>query len=129
METPTALPTSFRRVLPLLVVVVGGLLSLSLYLVWKLETRWFYVSVAGLAMVCVSLLFVRRFGDFLLVTFLFLVPLSAFQKWLFLDHFPDHIRNDAAYSGAANIGMMVFLLAGFYAHWFLQVFYNHSYLY
>lgn len=104
------------------VALAGALFALTLIPIWNLPARWFAVVVAGLGMVSASLIFVRKFDDFLLVAHLFLLPLASFQKWLFLDGYPGELREAAPLSGAVSIGITEFLLLGMYVIWFVRIF-------
>lgn len=110
----------------LLTAFMGALFALGLYQVWKLEGRWFYVVVVAIALVCISLIFIRYFTDFLLAALLFCIPLGSFTKWLFLSRYPDQVANAMPYSGGLSVGITELVLAGLYGAWFLRVFATRS---
>jgi O-antigen ligase len=107
-------------------ILAGTLFALALVPIWNLPPRWFVVVVVALCMVSASLVFVRKLDDFLLVSFLLLLPLASFQKWLFLDGYPDGVRSAAPLSGAVSIGITEILLVGIYAVWFVRIFITRS---
>ncbi len=102
--------------------VAGLLFAVSLLPFWNLSPRWFVVAVASVTLVSLSFIVVRHLDEFLLVSYLLLLPLSSFQKWLFLDHYDSLIRDAAPLSGAISIGLTEILLVGIYVVWFIQIF-------
>jgi O-antigen ligase len=107
-------------------ILAGMLFALALAPIWNFPTRWFLVVVVGIGMVSISLVFVQRLEDFLLVSHLLLLPLASFQKWLFLDGYSDEVRNVAPLSGAVSIGITELLLFGMYVLWFGRIFVAHT---
>lgn len=103
-------------------IALGAAFAWGLHRAWELEGRWFYVVIAAIAMVSVSLFFIRRLADFLLVALLFCIPLGSFTKWFFLDAYPSLVANAIPYSGGFGIGLTDFVLAGAYLIWFLRIF-------
>lgn len=109
-----------------LTIGLGMLFAFGVRQVWRLDGRWFYIVIIGIVLVCVSLLFIRRFGDFLLVAVLFSIPVGSFTKWFGLAAHPALVANAVPYSGGLGLGITEFLLAGLYGTWFLRVFATRS---
>jgi len=105
-----------------LAVLFGVIFALCLYPVQIMSGRWFYVTVAGLFLVSISMIFIYRFSDFLFIFFMFVIPLAGFNKWLFVRHYPKLIFQAAPLSGAIGIGLMDFLIIGLYLAWFSKIF-------
>lgn len=106
----------------LLTAALGMLFGLSIYPIWNLEGRWFFIAIVGLILVFVSLFFVARFADFLMIALFFSLPLAGFNKWFGLEGFPDRVMNAIPYSGGFGIGILDIVLAGLYANWFFRIF-------
>jgi len=103
-------------------ILFGVFFAACLYPLWNLQGRWFYVTVVGLFLVFISMIFIYRFSDFLFIFFMFAIPLAGFTKWLFIRHYPEPIFHAAPLSGAIGIGLMDFLIFGLYLSWFSKIF-------
>lgn len=111
-----------RNALVLLaIMLLGASLSLGLYHVWSLETRWIIVIFVGIAGVAISMCFAREFSDFLIIVTFFSLPFAAFTKWLLLSA-PAEENQGGALIGTLGIGMIDFLLVGLYMSWFYRIF-------
>jgi O-antigen ligase len=102
--------------------LLGALLAFSLRPLWDLETRWLVVIVTGVFLVSLSLVLIRHFGDLLLIALMCSLPLAGFAKWMFLDDFPQVVKDGAPLSGAVGIGLTDFLVLGLYLAWFIRIF-------
>lgn len=111
-----------RLGIQLLVVAAAFLFALALYQTWDLKWRWFLVCTVGTAMVAVSMAFARIFGDFLMVAFFFLLPLTSFDKWVWPTIYSESDRGNLVYGGMLGLGMLDFILIGMYLSWFYRVF-------
>lgn len=118
MSTPKTIRTHHYLYTVLLGVIFATLLSQ----IWNLEPRWFVVVIVGIILLSVSLIFSNRFSDFITISFLLAVPLSGFEKWLFLDLIPADQVGSVLYSGAIGIGVLEFILAGMYLSWFYRMY-------
>lgn len=107
-------------------ILAGAVFSVALIPVWNLPTRWFVVVIAAVALVSITLVFVRWLDDFLLISHLFLLPLATFQKWMFLDGYSEDVQNAAPISGAFSVGITEVLLVGMYVSWLAQIFITRS---
>lgn len=102
---------------------LGGMLfAVALIPLWTLSPRWFAVVIVAIGLVSLSLALVRQLDDFLLASHLLFLPLSSVQKWLFLDGYPEEVRNVAVLSGAVSVGITEILLLGMYAVWAIRIF-------
>jgi putative inorganic carbon (hco3(-)) transporter len=99
------------------IALLGCALSLGLYQVWQLETRWAFVVIVGIAAVAVAMRLVRIFSDFLLITIFFALPFAAIST-KFLGQ-PLLIKT---YAGFFSASLLDFLLIGLYMGWFYRVF-------
>lgn len=106
------------------VALLGAVFAVSLYHVWSLEGRWFVVTLAGVILVAVSMIFAGRLSDIMLVVLLFSVPLAGFAKWSFLDedYYSEDVRNAALYSGTLGLGILDFVVVGMYLAWAFKIF-------
>lgn len=106
----------------LLIAMLGALFAVIIYPIWKLEGRWFVVIILAIGLCSISMAFISRFSDYLMLGMISAVPLAGFSKWLFLDSFPKEIKSVAVPSGAIGIGITDFLLAGLYLTWLVRIF-------
>ncbi len=104
------------------IVVLASLLSLGLYQLWDLKTRWFIVSVAAIAMLAIAMCMVSVFSDFLLIVFFFILPLASFGKWFWPSNYSFTDRGNLVYGGIVGLSMVDFLVAGLYLSWFYRIF-------
>jgi putative inorganic carbon (hco3(-)) transporter len=102
-------------------VLLGMVLSLGLYNVWNLQTRWIVVIFVGIAGVSASMCFARVFSDFLLIVTFFSFPFATFTKWLLVSGAGEENQGGAVV-GTFGIGMIDFLLIGLYMSWFYRIF-------
>ena len=107
-----------------LTIAMGSALALGLHKAWSLENRYFFVIVIGAVLLSASMLFLRRFTDFLFVAFLCAVPVTAFVRTVFFKElgYDENIAGILIYSGVIGIGPVDILLWGLYALWFIRVF-------
>jgi len=105
-----------------LVVLFGVMFALCLYPILLMNGRWFYVIIAALLMLSISMLFISRFSEFIFIVFMFALPLAGFNKWLFIKHYSKVIFQAAPLSGAIGIGLIDFLIIGLYLTWFSRIF-------
>ena len=101
--------------------LAGAFLALVLNRLWGMETRYFAAAVIGIALVGVSMPFVPRFSDYLLVALFFAVPLTAFAKYLFLSGYSDREQGIMRFSGAFNVGPVDLLLCGLFGMWLIRI--------
>jgi hypothetical protein len=106
----------------LAIMVLASLLSLGLYQLWDLRTRWFIVSVAAIAMLSVSMCMVSVFSDFLLIVFFFALPFASFGKWFWPSNYSFTDRGNLVYGGIVGLSLIDFLVAGLYLSWFYRIF-------
>ena len=92
------------------VIALGFAFALGLYQIWELDTRWFVVTLVGIAGIGIAMCLVRIFSDFLLVAGLFCLPLSAFHKWIWPSNYAEYERGNFVYSGVLGIGLIDFVL-------------------
>jgi O-antigen ligase len=95
--------------------VLGALFAVGIAQLMTLEGRWFYVAIAGLVLLSMSMMLVGRFSDALLVLLLFCVPLAGLKKFFFLVE--DHVT----WTNALSIGIVDFIVAGLYFAWFFRI--------
>ena len=120
-----------KRIMPIelrhvLAAVLGAVFALALHQVWSLEGRWFFVVVAAIAMLSVSMFLIGIFSDFLMILLMFLIPLAGFGKWFF----PSDLRlmvsgpleHTATLEGILGIHPIDFLIVGLYLSWFFRIF-------
>ncbi len=105
-----------------LTILLGVLFAVCIFPIWTLEGRWFFVTIAGLLLLFMSMMFIDRLSDVLMIVFLFSIPLSGFTKWLFIREYPEEIFETAPLSGAIGIGLMDFIIIGLYLTWFSKIF-------
>lgn len=112
------------RAFPVLVLAaaLGIAFAIGVNSVWNLEGRWFVVTVVGIALVSIAMIFARRYSDFLFVVLLFCTPLAGFAKWPFLDAVSERVKGAAPVSGTLGIGIIDFILAGLYFAWAFRIF-------
>lgn len=110
----------------LLAALLGALFALALHEIWVLEGRWFYVTVAAIVMISISLMFIGIFSDFLMVALMFCIPLAGFGKWFFPSDLRDLVfsspKHNATLEGTLGVGLIDFILVGLYASWFFRIF-------
>lgn len=106
----------------LTVVVMASLFSVGLYQIWDFKTRWFVVAVAGIAMVSIAMCFAAAFSEFLLIAFLFALPVASFDKWFWPSNYLVSDRGNLVYAGVVGVGVLDFILAGLSLSWFYRVF-------
>ena len=94
---------------------LGALFAIGIHSVWSLEGRWFVIVVVAIALLAISLVWLGRFADRLLVLVLFCIPLAGFKKFLFLD---DYV----AWTNALGIGIVEIMLVGLYFAWACRIF-------
>lgn len=98
------------------IVLLGCALSVALYQVWQLSTRWAVIVIGAIAAVSVAMRLVRIFSDFLLVVLLFSLPIaSVTTKWL-------NIPGAQWFAGFFSVALVDVLLIGLYMSWFYRVF-------
>lgn len=120
---PRNLPALIGNAVRLLVIVVlGGFLSLALYQVWQLEPRWSVIVVVAVIGIAVSMSLARVFSDFLLIASFFCLPIASFVKFLWPDGYSVEENVAVAWSGLNNLGVIDFVLAGLYVTWFYRIF-------
>jgi O-antigen ligase len=117
------LPPAFRYGLT---VALGALFALGLSPLWNLAPRWFVVVVTGFLLLCLSVIAVRRFADFLLIGLMFSIPFAGLTKWLFLEDLDPTVQKAAVFAGAIGVGLTDFLLAGLYLAWLGRIFVTRS---
>jgi O-antigen ligase len=113
-----------RLLAPLLMAaVLGAVFALCLVQVWKLEGRWFVVTLIGLALLAVAMMVAGRFSEVAFIALLFSVPLAGFAKWSFLDEdrFSQDVRDAALYTGTLGVGVVDLLLIGLYGAWAFRI--------
>jgi len=106
----------------LVAAALGALFAASLYQVWSLQGRWFAIAILVVFLVSAAIAAIQRLGDFVLVSFLFALPLSGFVKWFLLERFNEDVHSAAPFSGALGLGLSDFMLIGLYLSWFGRVF-------
>jgi hypothetical protein len=99
------------------IVLLGGALSVALYQVWELSTRWVLVTIVGIVAVSVSMYLVRIFSKFLLIVLLFSLPFAVLGTSFLGEKTPIRF-----YAGFFSVGLLDFLLIGLYMSWFYRVF-------
>ena len=104
------------------IALLGFGFALGLYQAWELDARWFYIVLAGIALVGFAMCLVRVFSDFLLVAALFCLPIASFSKWIWPETYGEEERGNFVYSGLLGIGPIDFILVGLYASWFYRIF-------
>lgn len=119
-------PTQLRAHQYIYIILLGATFSVLLSRVWSLEPRWFIVVVAGIVLLSISMMFSSKFSDFITISFLFVVPLSGFEKWLFLGLMSEETVGSVIYSGLVGIGPLEFVLVGMYASWFFRVYVDRT---
>ncbi len=105
-----------------LTALAGAFLALALYRFWTLEARYFYAGILAIVLVSLSMPFLHRFSDFLLVAFLGALPLAAFSKYLLLDGVADDRKGILRYSGALSVGPLDLLLLAVIGMWLIRIF-------
>jgi O-antigen ligase len=112
------------RFTPLLVAVVCGVvLAFCAYKLWSLDTQYLVVAVAAIVLASISMIFLPRYPDFLLVALFFSIPFASFNKSLFLASW-EHAASAKAvmrFSGVISVALPDILLAALYAIWALKV--------
>jgi putative inorganic carbon (HCO3(-)) transporter len=104
------------------VAVLGVAFSLALYQVWELELRWLGATVVGVAGIGLAMCFAEVFSDFMLIVFMFTLPLVSFSKWFWPGYLDESERGNLIYSGAIGIGLLDFILVALYLSWFYRIF-------
>jgi hypothetical protein len=104
------------------VAALGFAFSLALYQVWDLETRWLGATVVGVAGVGIAMCFAEVFSDFVLIAFLFTLPLVSFSKWFWPENITGDDRGVLIYSGVSGIGLLDLILIALYLSWFYRIF-------
>lgn len=101
----------------------GAVLAFVCYHLWSLKTQHLVVIVIAVVLMSFSMLFLRRFSDFLMVSLLLSVPLASFTKSFFFNSWDHDLRAKAAmrFSGIVAISVPDILLAGLYFMWALNV--------
>ena len=107
-----------------LTILLGGFLSLGLHKIWSLQNRYIIVISIGVILVSLSVLFIRRFHDFLLVAFFLSIPFAGFIKTLFYMSlgYDEEASGILLYSGVIGVGVVDILLFGLYFVWFIRIF-------
>ncbi len=112
--------SSFLR---LLLPVCGGvLLALLAYRLSSVATRYLVAALVGVSLVSLSMLFLRRFTDYLLVALLFSVPMASFVKYVAGHQYMESEGIVILFSGAIGVGIPDMLLVALYALWFVRIF-------
>ena len=117
MGAPINHASGYFRAFPrfLLVGALGAVFAACIHPLWNLEGRWFVVTVLGIALVSISMMFAGRFSNALFILLLFCVPLAGFKKFFFLD---DYVT----WTTALGLGIVDFLVAGLYFAWLFRIF-------
>jgi hypothetical protein len=102
--------------------LLAVLFAIALSQAWELDPRWFVVVVTGLALVSISMCFVSVFSDFLLRIFFFALPFGSFIKWFFPARLGPQETSSVVFGGLVGIGLLDFILCGFYMSWFYRIF-------
>lgn len=103
--------------------LAGGLLvALLVWRVMVLPGRYAMAVVAGISLVSLSMLFLRRFADYLLVALLFSVSTASLVKYVAGHSYMEEQGIVVIYSGAVGVGIPDFLLGGLYLLWFVRIF-------
>ncbi len=103
-------------------VALGFAFSLALCQVWELDLRWIGVTVVGVAGIGIAMCFAEVFSDFMLIVFMFALPLVSFSKWFWPESVAEEERGNLLYSGAFGIGPLDFILVALYLSWFYRIF-------
>jgi O-antigen ligase len=105
------------RVVPrfLTACALGALFAVCVNAVWTLEGRWFVVTLAGLALVSISMMFAGRFSSALFILLLFCVPIAGLKKYFFL------VEDYVTWTNALSLGIIDILVAGLYVSWLIRV--------
>jgi len=105
-------------------IVAGAILAVLLHKVWSLESRYIIVITIGVILSSLSVFFIRRFHDFLLVAFFFSIPFAGFVKTLFYLSlgYDERYSGIMLYSGVIGVGILDVVLFGLYSVWFIRIF-------
>lgn len=106
-----------------LVTLAGIVFGIISYQLASLKTEHIVVLVAAVVMISLSMLFLPRFADFLLVSFLCSIPLTSFTKSFFFNAWDHELKAKAAmrFSGIVSISVPDLILFALYFLWFFHI--------
>jgi|APLak6261659120_1056016.scaffolds.fasta_scaffold00426_2 O-antigen ligase len=104
-------------------IVSGAVLAFLSYKLWSLDTQYIIAIVAATLLASLSMIFLPRYSDFLLVAMLCSIPFSSFNKSFFLNSWQHAASAKSAmrFSGVISIALPDILLAALYFIWALKV--------
>ncbi|MCB1880447.1 MAG: O-antigen ligase family protein [Gammaproteobacteria bacterium] len=104
-------------------VLAGMLVAFVAYHLWSLKTQHIVVIVVAVVLASFSMMFLRRYSDFLLVGLLCSIPLAAFTKSFFFNSWDHDARAKGVmrFSGVVSVALPDIILLGLYFLWAFNI--------